>query len=733
MATATRPPRVGPSRHPMVKGANFVPRPAGSSKLGNHQHRNRASWKSASEEMDIVLELIDFFQNIPPPAGNSMALRDTVQIMSKQKHDRLRRLWPFRKKPKRKAPAKQYLPPKQHQRPIRLPDSVVVGTTIGGYRHIAISIPFEPALVDAPGPRPDEGGKAKDAKRRAAEAHDTPESRDSHAPSSLLGTLEREQGPAGNHEQPPLSPAPALVGPPQPSPPASSPELPAPSCQASASNDASAGAASPIHTGLRGFATRSGCTFGEPSADRSDSPRSHLTRSESANTASSEAISSDAATVDVEPAKLNRVSGSHASDTASFYTADASRTPKTHSVRRHSAGSSESLASGSSLASNFSATFYEGTTQTTQTSVDQAPDPPAYVESPTLPWNPWNQPAHQPGTPTRGRSLKSFLASKTGQAGRPSPGAALSNRRPMRRRRARTLDMTTSRAGAELKPFSCSSTPEASVYLVSTQRHKVISPTKLPLRRRSYDSLPRSLPGSDGEDWDQDSDESDDGSDEPDIPLLLLSLRILTDCFERLNEGSNVLGSVELVELIKHTTRDLRRVTPAVLDEFVKNRPPTAPGPVVPSAAGESRSGSDGRSESGRSSRRASGGALSSDGGRSVRAHPRGSALREHDPARRHTWAGAQVSERSLLLAAALLSSRQQSRHEASPRSASARRTTIVGYPALDTLREEQDQQHQEAAWGRPPKAVSVSAADDPQGLQHLESVMNELVLLMKR
>lgn len=95
---------------------------------------------------ESLMALADFLRNKPPPKTNFMSIPEDASSDSDGQ------IWSqlnvFRKKgsKKRKGPRRQ---PMQ----IRLPDSAVAGTTIGGYRHIAISIPIEYAHL-SPTPSP---------------------------------------------------------------------------------------------------------------------------------------------------------------------------------------------------------------------------------------------------------------------------------------------------------------------------------------------------------------------------------------------------------------------------------------------------------------------------------------------------------------------------------------------------------------------------------------------------
>lgn len=83
------------------------------------------------EPHDGIAELIDFLRNHSPPSGNFMSIPDDISPEDRGRWYRLRKLGK-RSKSFSKSP-----------QTIRLPDSAVSGTTIGGHRHIAISIPLD--------------------------------------------------------------------------------------------------------------------------------------------------------------------------------------------------------------------------------------------------------------------------------------------------------------------------------------------------------------------------------------------------------------------------------------------------------------------------------------------------------------------------------------------------------------------------------------------------------------
>lgn len=82
---------------------------------------------------DGLTDLVDFLRNHAPPPDNFMSMPDATQDSERRKWLR----WAS-KVTKRPKTASRPPPP-----PIHLPDTAVSGTTIGGHRHIAITIPFE--------------------------------------------------------------------------------------------------------------------------------------------------------------------------------------------------------------------------------------------------------------------------------------------------------------------------------------------------------------------------------------------------------------------------------------------------------------------------------------------------------------------------------------------------------------------------------------------------------------
>ncbi|KAH8886825.1 hypothetical protein GQ53DRAFT_338744 [Thozetella sp. PMI_491] len=90
-------------------------------------------------------DLVDFFRNTTPPPHNYMSIPDRYESMSDEEQGKWK-LGPLKVlQPKKKKPKKARKP---RPRSITLPDSAVAGTTIGGHRHIAISIPIEHAHLE---------------------------------------------------------------------------------------------------------------------------------------------------------------------------------------------------------------------------------------------------------------------------------------------------------------------------------------------------------------------------------------------------------------------------------------------------------------------------------------------------------------------------------------------------------------------------------------------------------
>ncbi|WAO86902.1 Hypothetical protein NCS54_00419000 [Fusarium falciforme] len=85
------------------------------------------------DRQDGLAELIDFLRNHAPPSGNFMSIPDDISDEDRGRWYRLRKLG------RRRSSRSLSKTPQT----IRLPDSAVSGITIGGHRHIAISIPLD--------------------------------------------------------------------------------------------------------------------------------------------------------------------------------------------------------------------------------------------------------------------------------------------------------------------------------------------------------------------------------------------------------------------------------------------------------------------------------------------------------------------------------------------------------------------------------------------------------------
>lgn len=92
------------------------------------------------DRQDGLAELIDFLRNHAPPSGNFMSIPDDVSDEERGRWHRLRKLGRRRSSRSLSNNNKTTTSP---QTIIRLPDSAVSGITIGGHRHIAISIPLD--------------------------------------------------------------------------------------------------------------------------------------------------------------------------------------------------------------------------------------------------------------------------------------------------------------------------------------------------------------------------------------------------------------------------------------------------------------------------------------------------------------------------------------------------------------------------------------------------------------
>ena len=84
-------------------------------------------------ERETIAELVDFLRNHAPPPENFMSIPDDDGDNADR--GRWLKLQPFTNRRSKSAP--------KASKPLKLPDSAVAGRTIGGHRHIAISIPIE--------------------------------------------------------------------------------------------------------------------------------------------------------------------------------------------------------------------------------------------------------------------------------------------------------------------------------------------------------------------------------------------------------------------------------------------------------------------------------------------------------------------------------------------------------------------------------------------------------------
>ncbi|MBE3049483.1 hypothetical protein IMZ48_44690 [Candidatus Bathyarchaeota archaeon] len=84
-------------------------------------------------DRQTIRELVDFLRNQAPPPENFMSIPDDPD--AEDDRGRWLKLKPFGNHRSRSAP--------KTSKPLHLPDSAVAGRTIGGHRHIAISIPVE--------------------------------------------------------------------------------------------------------------------------------------------------------------------------------------------------------------------------------------------------------------------------------------------------------------------------------------------------------------------------------------------------------------------------------------------------------------------------------------------------------------------------------------------------------------------------------------------------------------
>ncbi|KAK4102064.1 hypothetical protein N658DRAFT_485451 [Parathielavia hyrcaniae] len=129
--------------------ANASPAASGSSHPVREGLRSDALDRTMAkkrEEEHTTQDLVDFLRKTSPPPGNPMSRLTLVDKRHEKKSKRFP-FWPFRKR-------KETITTSERTSGlIKLPDSAVAGTTIGGHRYIAISIPIEHAHM-SPVPRP---------------------------------------------------------------------------------------------------------------------------------------------------------------------------------------------------------------------------------------------------------------------------------------------------------------------------------------------------------------------------------------------------------------------------------------------------------------------------------------------------------------------------------------------------------------------------------------------------
>lgn len=128
-----------PKRFRMSSGSNLL---SDFFRPDNSEDTPRRRTRDAGSERDMLKDLIDFLRNTSPPPETS-----SPADQKRNKSRKRRVFWPFWRKPKtRTSPPAPGL--------IKLPDSAVAGRTIGGHRHIAISIPIEYAHLEPLSHRP---------------------------------------------------------------------------------------------------------------------------------------------------------------------------------------------------------------------------------------------------------------------------------------------------------------------------------------------------------------------------------------------------------------------------------------------------------------------------------------------------------------------------------------------------------------------------------------------------
>ncbi|KYK59905.1 hypothetical protein DCS_01039 [Drechmeria coniospora] len=155
-----------PDARPRPKTASNLSATEGSFSSGNMEGAMLLKSSIGSRRTrEEVASLVDFLKNHPPPPGNFMSI--PYGGGAEDEHDdRSRLAKKFRKLRVGRRSKSMPRAPKN----LPLPDSAVSGTTIGGHRHIAITIPMEavPIADHAPAQppiRPPPGGPAAPARK----------------------------------------------------------------------------------------------------------------------------------------------------------------------------------------------------------------------------------------------------------------------------------------------------------------------------------------------------------------------------------------------------------------------------------------------------------------------------------------------------------------------------------------------------------------------------------------
>lgn len=101
-----------------------------------------------ANELDATPDLFDFLRNKTPPPENYMSSSDLLKGGEPRAKKKKGVLGFLGRKLRRGKKGRQTSSAASPAPPIRLPDSAISGRTIGGHRHIAISIPLEHANID---------------------------------------------------------------------------------------------------------------------------------------------------------------------------------------------------------------------------------------------------------------------------------------------------------------------------------------------------------------------------------------------------------------------------------------------------------------------------------------------------------------------------------------------------------------------------------------------------------